>query len=122
MCPEYVIGEVVGVCGSALHGSDSHSHIIVTFKTLYTSDRFAIQEIQRLQKKYPATFSRIMATNAYLKGRQHAEIAESNCVHKQTEEKHANSKNPPHIHCKNTIPLAEFGTFLHVALHTAVLW
>src|SRR5271154_4389971 len=73
-------------------------------------------------KKNPATFSRIMATNAYLKGRQHAEIAESNCVHKQTEEKHANNKNPPHIHCKNTIPLAEFGTFLHVALHTAVLW
>ena len=96
--------------------------IIVTFETLCTSDRFAISRIQRLQKNIPVTFSHIMATNTYLRGRQPAESAGSNCVCKQTEKKHANNNNPPPRHCKNTFPQVEFGSFSLVAPHTAMLW
>src|SRR5271154_183507 len=77
--------------------------------------------IQRLQKKKLATFSHIMATNTYLRGRQHAESTESNCFHKLTEENCTNNNNSPHIHCKNALPLAEFGTFSPVARHAAML-
>ena len=77
--------------------------------------------IQRLQKKKLATFSHITATNTYLRGRQHAESTESNCFHKLTEENCTNNNNSPHIHCKNALPLAEFGTFSPVARHAAML-
>ena len=78
--------------------------------------------IQHLQKNIPVTLSHIMATNTALRGRQHAESAESNCVHKQTEEKRINNHNSPPRQCKNTLPPAGFGTFLLVAPHTAMLW
>jgi len=99
------------------------------FKIRYSDFRNSVyfrpicdSRIQRLQKNVPMTFSHIMATNTYLKSRQHAESIGGTCVHKKTEEKHANNKNPPSIHCKNIIPLVEFEVFWLVAPHTAVLW
>src|SRR5271167_4742083 len=77
--------------------------------------------IQPLQKKKLATFSHIMATNTYLRGRQHAESTESKRFHKLAEENCTNNNNSPPRHCKNALRLAEFGTFSPVARHAAML-
>ena len=97
-------------------------HIYCDFQNFVYFRPIRDSRIQHLQKNIPVTLSHIMATNTALRGRQHAESAESNCVHKQTEEKRINNHNSPPRQCKNTLPPAGFGTFLLVAPHTAMLW